>query len=120
MGVVNAWDMKASTRSPGSRSARSDAASRSEWLAAFDRSGLSAAAFARRHGIHYTTFCGWRQRRVKATTSPAFVQVELPAPTAPTELTIELGGHARLHLHSAAQIELAARLLQAFNAKTAC
>jgi transposase-like protein len=119
MGVVNAGRMKSSPHSPGSRSARSDAASRSRWLAAFDRSGLSAAAFARRHGINYTTFCGWRQR-AKSKLLPAFVQVELPATTPPPELTIELGGHARLHLHSAAQIELAARLVQAFNAKTAC
>jgi hypothetical protein len=49
---------------------------RAQLLAAFDRSGLTAAAFARRHGIQYTTFCGWRHRRAKA--SPGFVQVELP------------------------------------------
>lgn len=72
--------MKASrfrTRSP-----RTDAAQRAQVLVAFDRSGLSAAAFARQQGLNYTTFCGWRQRRAKANPSPAFVQVELaPAPT---------------------------------------
>lgn len=55
---------------------RTDAARRAQLLAAFERSGLSAAAFARRHGLHYTTFCGWRQRRTQAKTALAFVQVE--------------------------------------------
>jgi transposase-like protein len=61
---------------PGSY--RFDADQRAQLLAAFERSGLSGAAFARQHGIHYTTFCGWRQRQAKA--RPAFVQVELAAP----------------------------------------
>ena len=67
-----------------SRAPRTDAAQRAQLLAAFDQSGLSAAAFARQHGLHYTTFCGWRQRRAKSSPSPGFVQVELrPAPTPP-------------------------------------
>ncbi len=82
-----------------------------------NRSGLSAAAFARQHAINYTTFCGWRQRRDKAKVSPGFVQVELPAPV---ELTIELGANARLRVGSTGQIELAARLLQALNTQSAC
>ena len=101
---------------------RSQAARRTQLLAAFDRSGLSAAAFARQHGLNYTTFCGWRQRRdqPKTKTAPAFVEVELPAPLAPVELLIELGAHARLRLHSADQMALAARLLQALNAPRPC
>jgi hypothetical protein len=84
-------------------------------LAAFARSGLSAAAFARQHQINYTTFCGWRHRQSNAKPAPDFVQVEIsPAPTS-SELVIELGVHARLRLHSADQLELAARLLQSLN-----
>ena len=120
MGVVKAGDMKSSNPSPRSRTTRTDPGRRARLLAAFDRSGLSAAAFARRQRVNYTTFCGWRQQRAKAKTSPAFVQVELPAPTTPVELTIELGAHARLHLHSAGQVDLTARLLQAFHATTSC
>lgn len=112
--------MKTSPRFSGRRIARTDAGRRGQLLSAFDRSGLSAAAFARRLGLNYTTFCGWRQRRARAKTSPAFVQVQLPAPTVPAELTIELGAHARLLIHSAGQIELAARLLQSLNAQAAC
>jgi len=93
------------------RAARTDATQRAKLLAAFDRSGLSAANFARRHGVHYTTFCGWRQRRDRTKASPAFVQVELASPAPLSELVIEMGA-AQLRLVSVAQLPLAARLLQ--------
>jgi hypothetical protein len=112
--------MKSSKPSSRRRGAHSHAARRAKLLAAFDRSGLSAAAFARRHGLTYTTFCGWRNRRSKANPSPGFVQVELPAPAAPVELLIELGAQVRLRLSSASQLELAVRLLQALNAAAPC
>lgn len=114
-------------RSRRSRSRhRLTADEREHLLARFDRSGLSAAEFARQHGLHYTTFCGWRQRRDRAHIVPAFVEVELPVPTAttaastPVELMVELGTHARLRLHCAAQVELAARLLQALHTPPSC
>jgi len=77
-------------------------------LAAFDRSGLSAADCARRQGVHYTTFCGWRQRRDRVQSSPGFAQVEMPEAAPAAELVIEWGGQARLRLTSEAQIPLAA------------
>ena len=110
--------MKTSNGYPRRRLRRTQADRRSQLLAAFDRSGLSAAAFARQQGLNYTTFCGWRHRRAKA--SPGFVQVELPSPAAPVELVIELNAHARMRIGSAAQIELAARLLQALNTTRSC
>lgn len=103
--------MKQNRVSPRRRAARTDGAQRAELLAAFDRSGLSAADFARQYGIHYTTFSGWRQRRDRTKASPGFVQVELDSPAAPSELVIEMGT-ARLRLVSQAQLPLAARLLQ--------
>jgi transposase-like protein len=111
--------MKPSHRFPRYRR-RAAAQRRTQLLAAFARSGLSAAAFARRHGIRYTTFCGWRHRHTKTKPSTAFVQVELGEPTAPAELLIELGAHARLRITSAQQFELAAGLLRRFNASTPC
>lgn len=105
--MIDAGAMKQSNGSPRHRRKRTQASQRARLLQAFDRSGLSAAAFARRHDLHYTTFCNWRRRRPAP--SPGFVQVELPVPT---ELVIELGAHARLRLTSNSQIELAARLLQ--------
>ncbi len=104
--------MKRSTRITPSR--------RAKFLAAFDRSRLSAAAFTRQQGLNYTTFCGWRHRRTKAKTSPEFVEVELAGVPTPAELVVELPGNVRMRLTSAGQIELAARLLQAFNAPASC
>ncbi len=112
--------MKTSNGLAGRRRARISPTQRTEMLARFERSGLSAAAFARQHGLHYTTFCNWRQRQAKVNIPPDFVQVELAAPSAPVELLIELGHFARLRLGSVAQIALAARLLQALNAPSAC
>jgi hypothetical protein len=103
--------MKQNRVSQRRRAPRSNAVRRAELLAAFDGSGLSAADFARQQGIHYTTFCGWRQRRDRGKASPAFVQVELDPPASPPELVLEVGA-ARLRLVSVAQLPLAAGLLQ--------
>ena len=103
--------MKQNRVSPRRRAARTNAVQRAQLLAVFDRSGLSGADFARRHGVHYTTFSGWRRRRDRAQTSPAFVQVELAAPTPASEVVIEMGA-ARVRLVSMGQVPLAARLLQ--------
>lgn len=110
--------MKRSNGSPRRLRKATDAMRRDQLLAAFDRSGLSAAAFARQHDIHYTTFCGWRHRRAES--SPGFVQVELSAPTAPVELTIEVGAQARIRITSNDQVDLAARLIRALNTPRAC
>jgi transposase-like protein len=106
--------------SPGRRSPRSDAAHRAKIVAAFDRSGLSAAAFARQQGLHYTTFCGWRKRQEQLKTSPGFIQVEVPALVPALEVVVELGAHARLRIQSAQQIPLAAGLLQHLVGLAAC
>ena len=81
---------------------------------------MSAAAFARRHGLTYTTFCGWRHRRAKSKSEAAFVEVEVPATIEQVELVIELGAAARMRLNRPGQIELAARLIQALNPKPVC
>jgi transposase-like protein len=113
--------MKSLTVSPRRRARRTDAAQRAQVLAAFERSGLPASAFARQQGVNYTTFCGWRQRQAQAGPSPAgFVQVQLVEPETAGELVIELGATGRLRLTSLAQLPLAARLLQALNASSPC
>ena len=102
------------------RRPRTIPARRTQLLAKFDRSGLSAAVFARRHGLRYSTFCGWRRRQAKAEPVPSFVQVELPSPVPPAGLVIELGPSARMRLTDASSIALAAHLLQALSAPTPC
>ncbi len=104
--------MKQNSVSPRRRAPRTEAVRSAQLLAAFDRSGLSAADFARQQGMHYTTFCGWRQRRDRAKASHSFVQVELALPTPPSELVVIEVGAARLRLVSVAQMPLMARLLQ--------
>ena len=112
--------MKNSNRFPRLRRPRTSPRQRAQLLAAFERSGLSAAAFARQQGIGYSTFCGWRHRQAQPHPSPAFVEVELAEPLAAVELWIEVGAHARLCLTEAAQVELAARFLHRFNALASC
>jgi hypothetical protein len=112
--------MKKSIGSPQHRASRTASSRRTELLAAFERSGLSAAAFARQHGIHYTTFCGWRKRQAQGKPLPGFVQVEMLESTPPVELVIELGGTARLLLTSEGQIPLAAHLLQTLHVSRPC
>ena len=56
-------------------------AHRQELLDAFDRSGLSAMAFARSHGVCYQTFIAWQRKRRELATlpvthsGPAFAEV---------------------------------------------
>jgi hypothetical protein len=102
-----------------SRSRRTTARQRAKLLLAFDRSGLSAAAFAREHRINYTTFCGWRQQRDKSR-APNFVQVELPQPSTSEDLIVEIGAGVRLRIGSASQIPLAAALLVRMGREAAC
>jgi hypothetical protein len=102
------------------RRPRTSLAQRTQLLTAFDRSGLSAAAFARQHDLRYTTFCGWRHRQAKTRLAPAFVEVEVLERARPVEVAIELGARARLRLTSTAQMELAARFVHCFNALASC
>lgn len=102
---------------PSPRSRRTTSSERAELLRAFDHSGLSAAAFARKHQINYTTFCGWRQRRDETSGSPGspkFVEVELSSAVAPSSsgLVVEVGANIRLRISSDDQVPLAAALLQ--------
>ena len=84
-------------------------------MAAFERSGLSAAAFARQHGIAYTTFCSWRRRRRPAMPTVGFAEVELVRPPSPEPMVVEWG-RARVRLSSPAQLELAVSLLKGLEA----
>ena len=87
-------------------------------LAEFERSGLSAAGFARRAGLKYSTFAFWvqRYRRTKrpARRSPLRLleAVVTPESAAPA-LLIHLPGGARVELREAGQVPLAAALVEA-------
>ena len=91
-------------------------------LAAFERSGDSAAAFAREHGIAYTTFCSWRHQQPAAVDdrSPSFVEIALDGPTAQVGLLVEVGPRVRIRLSGSAQVGLAAQLIQALEDGESC
>jgi hypothetical protein len=66
---------------------------RAEYVRAYHASGLNQAAFAKREGLRYSTFCHWVQKaargELRARTTPAarelrvqFAQVQLPAVSA--------------------------------------
>jgi transposase-like protein len=113
--------MKLSSSDRPPRQHHTNPAERADHLDAFERSGLSAAAFARKLGIRPGTFDAWRrQRRTAARAAPSFVQVEVAPAQGAVDLVIEFGSVARLHLASAAQVALAAQLLQALNSRRPC
>ena len=101
------------------RHPRTSPGQRAAFLREFERSGLSAAAFAREHGLGSSTLYYWL-RQARSATAPAFVEVDLsPAPVTES-LLIERGPVPRLHLSSAHQVALAAQLLQALHTPTPC
>jgi transposase-like protein len=87
-------------------------------LAEFERSGLSAAAFARRTGLKYSTFAVWVQRG-RRTHRPArkapvrLLEAVLTSAKPASGLTVLLPGGARLEVREAGQIPLAAALVHA-------
>jgi hypothetical protein len=101
-------------------------------LAEFERSGVSAAEFARLAGIKYATFAGWvAKRRRQAVAGAVAAPLEVVAGTAASRpvrlfeamvesssrvvqaLPVELPGGARLLVSEPAQVSLAAELLAA-------
>jgi hypothetical protein len=100
----------------------------------FENSGMSGAAYARRHGINYQTFANWIQKRrrsrgdydngarLSGTDTPlalALAEVVMKTPSGRAEnrppfggLRIELAGGANLILSDASQVPLAAELIR--------
>jgi hypothetical protein len=97
---------------------RFTAGQRGELLAAFDRGGQSAMAFARGHGVNYQTFIAWlrkrRERGMPAAGGPAFAEVRLePASCAAAPLRVTLPCGSVVEIGSRAAIALAVELLTA-------
>ena len=87
-------------------------------LAEFERSGVSAAQFARLTGLKYSTLAGWlhRYRRVKSPGRPRKVRLleavmEAAGPS--VGLVVHLPGGARLEISNANHAVLAAALVGA-------
>ena len=97
---------------------------RARLLEEFDRSGLSAAEFARHYGVKYQTFAGWLQRRKLEVPVAGGVQVvplvEVAVSAEPVRaeagVGVELGGGVRVELRERGQVELVAELVRALAA----
>lgn len=109
--------MKPTRSRTGSRRTTDDA--RAALLLEFQRSGLSATAFAREHGLGCSTLYHWL-RQARTAPPPAFVEVDLPPALLKEGLVIELSPAPRLRLTSRHQVELAAQLLQTLQASRPC
>ncbi len=85
-------------------------------MEAFGRSGVSAMAFARNHGVNYQTFIAWLRKRREAELAPpagsAFAELLLDeSVTAAAALRVTLPCGAAIELASRAALPLAAELL---------
>jgi transposase-like protein len=92
---------------------------RRDLLEAFERSGLSAMAFSRQHGVSYQTFIAWLRKRRECGAAlppdgPAFAEVMLQKSSPPpiSALRIVLPCGTVIELASRSALPLAAELLQ--------
>ena len=90
---------------------------KSEVLAAYESSSLSAPAFARQCGVKYPTFAAWiaahkRGERQAARQGPAFVIAELSAACDGAALEVRLPCGAVARAADAGQLRLLAELLR--------
>ena len=85
---------------------------REHWLAQFDQSSLTAAAFCRENQLSYQGFLNWRRKTqpAEAKAPTEFIEVEVPAQkTTPVsresvvELTFPIGLLLRIHPQSNAR-----------------
>ncbi len=84
-----------------------DAARRAEVLAAYDASGLTQRAFARREGVNYYTLVNWLERRRQRTprTQPVrFAQLRLGAGGPAAGLEVCLPGGIVVRGHDVGQL----------------
>lgn len=96
---------------------------RCDILAGFERSGVSAAEFAKQGGIKYSTFAGWLQRHRRAKPKgqtrtmrlleAVVEQAQLPVAQNGAALVLQLPGGAQAELTDPKQIPLASALIRA-------
>ncbi len=108
------------------RRVRIPKARREALLDEFERSGLSGAAFAKLHGLKYSTFASWslkrRSKPPQASPTPALAEIVIeaephPAWSSQSGLRLHLPGGAWIELNGQAdQARQAAQLLKALQA----
>lgn len=97
-------------------------AQREAILDEFERSGLSGTAFAKAHGIKYTTFAGWARKRRKNPQRPQLAEIIVDGQpdsswSSSSEFRLHLPGEAWITLNDQPeQIQCIAQLLKALKA----
>lgn len=106
---------------------RTPRADREALLDLFDQGGVSGAAFARLHGIRYSTFAHWRKMRRERPSRDAavpalFQEVVLESSAKPRHegLVMELPLGVRIRLERADQIPLIAVLCRHLRESASC
>lgn len=108
---------------------RTPAQDREALIDLFEQGGMSGAAFARLHGMRYSTFMHWCTRRRKrlaanrsATAPPLFQEVTIPGPSASRHegLVVELPLGARVRVERADQIPFVAALCRHLREHAGC
>lgn len=88
---------------------------REELVTLWRQSGLTQAAFARREGINYTTFCSWVQQRRAAgcgTPKVRFAELEVPATASAPAVEVRLADGTVVRGGSAGEIAAVVRALR--------
>lgn len=95
------------------RKPKVSARKRERLLEEYKRSGMSAAAFARKHRINYTTFCSWRKRLLKSEQKdrPNLVEVEVESDLG-DPIEIRVGELSRMQVGNREQARLAATVIR--------
>lgn len=94
-----------------------------EVIAAYQQSGMSAAAFAMHCGVKYPTLASWVAKAKNPVGKRAsgdgggqhFILAEIGCDQADVTLKLELPGGVIVHVSSSRQLGLLAELLKAFN-----
>jgi transposase-like protein len=93
---------------------------KSEVVAAYEQSGMTAAAFAQHCGIKYPTFASWLPKSKRSSQSndqshelaQPFVIAEFASPPAADSIKLELPSGVIVHISSSSQLGLLADLLK--------
>jgi len=105
-------------------------------LQAFDSGSLSAMAFCRQHGLSYSTFATWIQKRRRenavprsvvcapAPANPSFAEVHLEQPVTfaqpPRAIKINLPSGASVEISDPSQMPLVIELLRHLSSNRSC
>ena len=91
-----------------------------QWVARLRKSGISARAFAKKHGLNYATLCRWKAKSQVPEKFPGFVEVQCPGPQVAMEMLIEHRSGLRITIRSGEQVEWAAALINKLPKVKAC